>query len=250
MGTVAILGASGTIGAATARRLVHRGQKVLLLGRNSDKLKPLADELQQPWGVFDPCESSSLEAALQTLCTEHGPLIGMVNCIGSVLLKPAHITSDTEFRDILETNLFTAFAAVRAAGKLMRESGGSVVLFASAAAEIGIQNHEAIAAAKAGVIGLARSAASTYAPMNLRVNVVSPGLIRTEMTRRIWDNPGAAAASKEMHALGRFGEPEQVASLVDWLLDPENHFVTGQVIGMDGGLGHLVPARRPARTTS
>lgn len=247
MGRVAILGASGTIGSAVARRLASGGCQVLLLGRNPEKLEPLARELSQPWAVFDPRESSSLEVALTQLIAEHGAIQGLVNCIGSVLLKPAHITCDAEFREIVETNLFTAFATVRAAGKLMRETGGSVVLFASAAAEIGIQNHEAIAAAKAGVIGLARSAASTYAPLNIRVNVVSPGLIRTEMTRRIWDNPLAAVASKEMHALGRFGEADQVASLVDWLLDPQNDFMTGQVLGVDGGLGHLVPARRPAR---
>jgi 3-oxoacyl-[acyl-carrier protein] reductase len=247
MRPVAILGASGTIGAAIAHRLTNAGGQVLLLGRNPEKLEPLASELHQPWAAFDPRDSSSLESALAQLASEHGPLRGLVNCIGSVLLKPAHITSDTEFREIVETNLFTAFSTVRAAAKLMREAGGSVVLFASAAAEIGIQNHEAIAAAKAGVIGLARSAAATYAPMNIRVNVVSPGLIRTEMTRRIWDNPAAAAASKEMHALGRFGEPDQIASLVEWLLNPANDFITGQVIGMDGGLGHLVPARRSAR---
>ena len=90
-----------------------------------------------------------------------------------MLLKPAHSTSDDEFRQVVETNLFTAFATVRAAGKLLREHGGSIVLFASAAAEIGIQNHEAIAAAKGGIIGFARSAAATYACHNIRVDVVS-----------------------------------------------------------------------------
>ena len=122
----------------------------------------------------------------------------------------------------------------------LRERGGSIILFASAAAEIGVANHEAIAAAKAGVIGLARSAAATYAPSNIRVNVVSPGLVRTELTRRIWDVPASAAASTQLHALGRLGEPEQVASLAAWLLEPENDWVTGQVIGVDGGLGHVL----------
>ena len=180
---------------------------------------------------------------MRTSSEELGGFHAIVNCIGSLLLKPAHATSDEDFRQVLETNLFTAFATVRTGAKLMREKGGSIILFASAAAEIGIQNHEAISAAKAGVIGLARSAAATYAPNNIRVNVVSPGLVRTEMTRRIWENPASATASSQLHALGRLGEPEQIASLVSWLVDKENDWITGQVIGLDGGLGSVLPRR-------
>ena len=244
MHRVAILGATGTIGSTLARRLAQHGRSVLLVGRNPEKLEELSRELSQPFALVEMHSSQPLEAALAKSVEVNGGLQGLVNCIGSVLLKPAHATSDDEFRRVIETNLFSAFATVRAGAKLLREQGGSMVLFASAAAEIGIQNHEAIAAAKAGVIGLARSAAATYAPRNIRVNVVSPGLVRTEVTRRIWENPAAATASTDLHALGRLGEPEQVASLVEWLLAAENNWITGQVIGLDGGLGHVLPRRR------
>lgn len=243
MDRIAILGASGSIGGSLARRLVKLGRNVLLIGRNREKLEELATELSQPFAKVDFCSSQSLEDALMRAAESNGGLGGLVNCVGSVLLKPAHATTDDEFRQVIETNLFTAFATVRAGAKLLRERGGSIVLLASAAAEVGIQNHEAIAAAKAGVIGLARSAAATYAHHNIRVNVVSPGLIRTNMTRRIWENPAAAAASTALHALGRLGEPEQVASLVAWLVDAENNWITGQVIGVDGGLGHVLPRK-------
>lgn len=243
MSLIAILGATGTIGSVLARRLVRQGHAVLLVGRNEEKLRLLSKELGQPFVAVDFASSSSLEEALQAMADAHGGFQAFVNCIGSLLLKPAHVTTDDDFRQVVETNLFTAFATVRVGAKLLRERGGAIVLFASAAAQIGIQNHEAIAAAKAGVIGLARSAAATYAPNNIRVNVVSPGLIRTEMTRRIWDNAANATASVQLHALGRLGEPEQVASLVAWLLDIENDWITGQVIGVDGGLGHIVPRR-------
>ena len=242
MGRIAILGASGTIGSVLAGRLAGQGQSLLLLGRSAEKLAAVSAATGQPSQVVDLQSSQPLEDILRAASAE-GPFTAIVNCIGSVLLKPAHSTTDEEFRRVVETNLFTSFAAVRAGGKLLRESGGSIILFASAAAEIGIQNHEAIAAAKAGGIGLARSAAATYAPSNIRINVISPGLIRTEMTRRIWENPAAASASTAMHALGRLGSPEQVASLAEWLLSPENDFVTGQVIGVDGGLGHLLARR-------
>ncbi|PQO26560.1 SDR family NAD(P)-dependent oxidoreductase [Blastopirellula marina] len=237
----AILGATGTIGSCLAQRLTSSGNPVLLVGRSAEKLEKLGAALQQPWVAANLQQSESLEADLRQASEQHGPLDALVCCVGSILLKPAHLTSDEEFQDVVAANLFTAFATIRAGAKLLRQRGGSIVLFASAAAEIGISNHEAIAAAKGGVIGLARSAAATYAPQNVRVNVISPGLIRTELTRRIWENPSAAAASQKMHALGRLGEPEQAASLVEWLLQPENDWMTGQVIGLDGGLAHLLP---------
>jgi NAD(P)-dependent dehydrogenase (short-subunit alcohol dehydrogenase family) len=196
--------------------------------------------------VADLTRSDSLEAALNSAPETKSEVSGIVNCVGSLWLKPPHVTSDEEFRAVLETNLGSAFAAVRAGARLLRPHGGVIVLFASAAAEIGIQNHEAIAAAKAGIIGLARSAAATYAPNNIRVNVISPGLVRTELTRRIWEQPAAAVASVQLHALGRLGEPEHVASLASWLIAPENDWITGQVIGCDGGLGRVLPRRSPS----
>lgn len=243
-GAVAVLGASGSIGREIATQLTQSGRRVVLLGRSADKLAQLSAELQQPYRVFDPGSSSSLEEALKSLEGEVGGYGGLVNCIGSVLLKAAHTTSDAEFREIVETNLFTAFATVRVGAQLLRNQGGAIVLFASAAAEVGIQNHEAIAAAKGGVIGLARSAAATYAGRNIRVNVISPGLVKSEMTRRIWDNPATAAASTELHALGRLGEPSQVAALASFLLNPAHDWITGQVIGVDGGLGHVLARRK------
>ncbi len=246
MGTVAVLGATGTIGSELCRRLIHDGNRVLLLARNHDKLQTLADELGPSavaCSVVDFTSSDALRAAIEAALGDE-PLTGIVNCIGSLLLKPAHGTSDQEFRDCVEANLFTAFAAVRTAGMLMRKQGGSVVLISSAAAEIGLTNHEAIAAAKAGVIGLARAAAASYAGNNLRVNVISPGLTRTELTRRIWDNAANNAASTEMHALGRLGEPAHIVSAITWLLDPVNDWITGDVLHIDGGLSHIQPRRR------
>lgn len=243
MSGIAILGATGTIGSNLARSLVQQGMQVLLVARNREKLDPLSQELGQPFAVSDFRNSTDLENAITDGTHAMGGIHGIVQCIGSVILKGAHLTTDDEFRQTIETNLFSSFAAVKVGAKLMRGQGGSIVLFASAAAEIGIPNHEAIAAAKGGVIAMARSAAATYAPNNIRVNVVSPGLVRTELTRRIWENPSAAAASLQMHALGRLGEPEKIVSLVNWLLDQNNDWITGQTIGVDGGLGHLLPKR-------
>ena len=94
-------------------------------------------------------------------------------------------------------------------------------------------------AAKAGIVGLAQSAAASYATRNLRFNVVAPGLVKTQLTRKIWAAEQAAANSRAMHPLGRLGEPDEIASLITWLLDPANSWVTGEVFSIDGGLSNV-----------
>jgi 3-oxoacyl-[acyl-carrier protein] reductase len=236
--SILILGAAGGIGGALARRLAGPGASLVLAGRDAERLEALAADTGGIPFVLDATKPAEVEAAVAKALEAHGRLDGLANCVGSILLKPAHLTSEEEWDAVVSTNLKSAYASVRAAGRAMT-AGGSVVLVSSAAARIGLANHEAIAAAKAGVIGLTLSAAATYAPKGLRVNAVAPGLVRTPMTARITGNEAALKASTAMHALGRVGEPEDVASAISWLLDPAQSWVTGQVIGVDGGLATL-----------
>jgi NAD(P)-dependent dehydrogenase (short-subunit alcohol dehydrogenase family) len=235
---VLILGASGGIGSALARRLASGGTRLVLAGRDPARLESVAAETGGTTFVLDATKPAEVEAAVAKAVELHGRLDGLANCVGSILLKPAHLTSEEEWDSVVTTNLKSAYSAVRAAARSMT-AGGSVVLVSSAAARLGLANHEAIAAAKAGVVGLTLSAAASYAPKGLRVNAVAPGLVRTAMTSRITANEAALKASTAMHALGRVGEPEDVASAIAWLLDHAQSWVTGQVIGVDGGLGTL-----------
>ncbi|QGJ70008.1 Dehydrogenase with different specificities [Planctomycetales bacterium 10988] len=241
-----ILGATGGIGTALCQKLKQQGARLFLVSQNQEKLKAFAEELDSPFASLDARSIEEVQSAFQQATETIGPLNGVVNLVGSLMLKPAHLTTEEDWNDTIALNLTSAFATVRAAAKAMKDhpAGLSVVLMSTAASRIGIANHEAIAAAKAGVIGLAQSAAATYAGKGMRVNVVAPGLIRTPLTERIWKNEGAAQASLALHALDRLGEPDDVAEMIGWLLDPQHDWITGQVFGIDGGLATLKPNRK------
>lgn len=239
-----VFGATGAVGESLSRSLVLSGSRVFLAARNADRLRDIARDLDMPCHPIDAGDSATIEGAFQTAVEAFGRIDGAANCIGSVLLKPAHLTSDEEWNQTLTTNLFSAFAVVRGAARAMRQTGGSIVLVSSAASRLGLPNHEAIAAAKSGIEGLTRSAAATYASAGIRVNAVAPGLVKSGMTRRLWESSAAAETSVSMHAIGRLGEPQDVARTIEFLLAPQNNWITGQVLGVDGGLGSVLPRRR------
>jgi NAD(P)-dependent dehydrogenase (short-subunit alcohol dehydrogenase family) len=226
-----VIAASSAIGAATVDLLRAAGHEVVTTARDPEAA-----------GADVALDATDFDE-VDRVFAEAGPLDGVAVFAGSMLLKPAHLTSRDQYDDVVSASLTTAFATVRAAGRHLR-GGGSVVLVSSAAALAGLANHEAIAAAKAGVIGLALSAAASYATQNLRVNAVAPGLTRTPLTAALTASEQSRAVSEAMHALGRLGEPDDVARAVVFLLDPANDWITGQVLGVDGGLGHVRPKVR------
>ncbi len=240
-GVTVVLGATGSVGSALVRKLTEDGRTVLAVGRNEDALKALAEPLGLAYFVADATDSSRVDASFRR-AGELGPVDGAAHCVGSLLLKPGHLTTDAEWFATLQTNLTSAFYVMRSAARAMMKRGGSVVFVSSAAAKVGLANHEAIAASKAGIAGLIRSAAATYAPRGIRVNGVAPGLVRSNMSAGLFSNDQSVEASRKMHALGRLGEPEDVARAIRWLLRPEESgWVTGQIVGVDGGLGSIRP---------
>lgn len=238
------MGATGSTGRVVTSRLIENGNTVIAAVRNKEK----AESLQELQGAIirevEGTSFQSVQSLFELAGSEYGPIDGVAVCIGSILLKPAHLTREEEFRAVMDTNLTPCFAAIRACARGMMKGGGSIVLVSSAAARHGIPNHEAIAAAKAGIIGLTLSAAATYASYGIRVNCVAPGLVEAEMSQQIVSNETSLKASLSMHALGRIGKPEDVASAILWLLDPAQSWVTGQTIGVDGGLGSLFSRAR------
>ena len=237
-GKCLIIGAAGGIGSELTKRLAGEGWSLVLAGRDESKVNDLASSLDGA-----ACATARVDAtdfgAVEELFGALDGITAAVNLAGSILIKPAHSTSAEEYRETIDQNITSAFAVVRAAGKTMRSEGGSVVLMSSCAASIGLMNHEAISAAKGAVEGLTRSAAATYASFGVRVNAVAPGLVDTPLAGRLTSNEASLKASKAMHPLGRIGSPAEIARAIAFLLDPQSDWITGQVLGVDGGLARV-----------
>ena len=234
-----IVGATGGIGQAVCKQLAKSGGEAFLIGRTADTLHQLSQEFGWGYAVADGSDWAQLDAVVSSAEGLMGGINAAINLAGSVLLKPMHLTSRAEWDATLAANLTSAAGLLKSCVPRMFASGGSVVLMSSAAASIGLSNHEAIAACKAGIEGMVRSAAMTYAAKRIRVNAVAPGLVQTPLTENLWGNPRSAEVSLSMHPIGRFGQPEDIARAILWLASPNQSWVTGQTIGVDGGLGKL-----------
>ena len=176
-----IIGAGGGIGTALAQQLSEKGWNLVLAGRTHSTLQEVASKTG---GVPIVLDATDFDAVADVLA-EHSEIRHAVNLAGSILLKSAHQTSESEFIDTIDQNLKTAFSLVRACGLSWRQGGGSIVLMSTCASQVGLANHEAIAAAKAGVEGLTRSVAASYASRGIRCNAVAPGLVETPLASRL-----------------------------------------------------------------
>jgi NAD(P)-dependent dehydrogenase (short-subunit alcohol dehydrogenase family) len=250
--SVLITGGAGGIGSNLARRLVSRGDSVVLFGRRAEALESLAYELGESSLAVagDAGRLEDLERAVALAVERFGKLDGLAHCVGSIRLKPLHLTSPEEFAETLHVNLTTAFLATKAALGAMRKQGsGSIVLVSTVAASQGLNNHETISAAKGAIEGMVRSAAITYARQQIRINAVAPGLTETPLAAPLLRVEASRAFSEAMHPLGRIGQPDDVAAAIAFLLGPESSWVTGQIWGVDGGLGAgLAPPRAVAKS--
>ena len=234
-----IVGASGGIGSSLIELLTQDGWKLVLGARNEKALKALAEKWDHPFLAGDARDCKYTDSLFKLAIDSFGSVQGATNLAGSILLKAAHQTTDEEFLETLQQNLFTSFNLVRSAIPHMRKEGGSVVLLSSVAARMGLSNHEAIAAAKAAVEGLTLSSAATYAAYKIRFNAVAPGLVKTPLSSKLTSNEMVLKASTQMHPLQKIGEPKDVASAIRWFLSPEQSWITGQILGADGGLGSV-----------
>jgi len=226
---VIVTGASRGIGAATAQWFLDRGDTVSALSRTGQAPTGCASTL-----AVDVSDSSAVTEAFKSLTTEHGPLAVAVLNAGITEDGLALRMSDDQWRRVLSVNLDGSFYCARAAlASMVRQRAGSIVFVGSVSPFIGVPGQANYSAAKAGLVGLARSLAKEVASRSIRVNVVAPGFIDTDMTAALGEG---VEAYTSMIPLARMGEGSDVAGVIGFLGSDEARYITGAVIPVDGGL--------------
>ncbi|GAB4399869.1 MAG: SDR family oxidoreductase [Microscillaceae bacterium] len=232
--SILVVGGSSGIGLALVESLLAEGHQVFSASRHSSEILAQKGVSQITLDV-----KGDVNAALMPL---PDTLHGLAYCPGSINLKPFQRLSPEEFQEDFEINVLGAVKVLQATMKpLKKAQGASVVLFSTVAARLGMNFHASIAVAKSGVEGLAKTLAAEWGPYQIRVNAVAPSLTDTPLAAKLLSTPERREASDKRHPIGRVGTPEDVASLAHFLLVGASSWLTGQVLGIDGGMGGLKP---------
>ena len=238
MATIIIFGGAGGIGSAIARRLVKRGDTPFLVGRDPAKLDAVAREIGAPSTLCDVTDGDAVSAAVAE-AAEGGELTGLVYAVGTINLKPIGALTAADFERDWRVNALGAALAMKAAAPALKQvEGASAVLFSTVAVRQGFAAHASVSMAKGAVEGLTLALAAELAP-KIRVNCIAPSLTRTPLAEALTRNEALAKGVAETHALRRLGEADDVAGLAAFLLGPDSAWITGQVIGIDGGRSTL-----------
>jgi 3-oxoacyl-[acyl-carrier protein] reductase len=228
---ILVVGGSSGIGLSLVQSLHQQQANVYVISRT----------VSSEW----PDEVNSLQAdvtkelyTVEAFLPEH--LHGLVYAVGSITLKPFNRLSAEDFLNDYQLNVLGAVRTTQIALKALKNAGNSSIVFiSSVAAKTGLPYHASIAAAKGAVEGMAISLAAELASLKIRVNVVSPSLTNTSLAEKLLNSPEKQEASAKRHPLGRYGQPEDISNSIVFLLSDKSSWMTGQVIGIDGGMGNL-----------
>jgi 3-oxoacyl-[acyl-carrier protein] reductase len=226
--SILVVGGNSGIGLRVVERLSAAGHSLTVAVRNRGALEAMGGLSLQHFDAEDRGASLELPDTLDAV----------IYLPGTISLKPFHRLTEDEFQRDMEVNFMGAVRVLQQALPALKRAAsgsGAVVLFGSVAATTGMPFHASIGSAKAAVEGLARSLAAELAPA-VRVNAVAPSLTDTPLASSLLSSEERAAAAAKRHPLNRVGDAGEVAELVEFLVSDASRFITGQVIGIDGGM--------------
>ena len=227
-----IFGATGSIGSSLANQLYEEKKDCHLVGRNKEEVEKLARKLNYNFSICDVLRMDFAKKLSEELVDIE--ILGIAYCVGSIDIKPFKLTKASDFVSSYVLNLVSVTEIIRNFQENLNKNNASVVLFSTVAAKKGFINHSIISSAKSGVEGLTVALAAEFAP-NIRVNCIAPSLTKSKMAKNVIKNSKIEESIAKLHPLKRIGEGVDAANLAFFLLSKNSSWITGQIIGVDGG---------------
>ena len=235
-GKILIFGATGAVGSSLAKLLNENSISTHLIGKNEEEISKLSEETNGSYSVADVTDPSFIEKIDSDL--KNIDIAGIAYCVGSIDLKPINLVTKKDYLKSLELNFFPIVEIIKKYKENLKKNKASIVVFSTVAVKQGFANHSIISPVKASLEGLTVSLAAELAP-NIRINCIAPSLSNSKMAGKILGNTKIAEGIAKQHPLKRLGEGKDSASLAKFLLSNESSWITGQIIGVDGGRSNV-----------